>query len=131
MRAAPLSSLLLALAFVTGCGERKIEGDCEGMCEPYGPASPIPEVGTCQQGMCTPTFGECITRDEIDTCAEACAEQGSVCVENGCAGATYLIYLVLPICEDISMEPGVDIAHSCDEPIDWQFSQSVRCCCAQ
>ncbi|NVB36865.1 hypothetical protein G6O69_03425 [Pseudenhygromyxa sp. WMMC2535] len=121
-------TLLSVLVLGEGCGEHRLDGDCDGMCQPYGPTRP--GVGECKDGMCTPTFGECITKDEITTCSEACEVQGSVCVENGCAGGTYLIYAVEEWCEEHD-DGSTNISHGCEEPVDWQVNSTVECCCAQ
>lgn len=121
--------LLLALGLA--CSDRAIGGEegCDGMCQPYGPEQP--GVGECLQGACSPTFFDCISKEEISTCAEACAAQGSTCVENACAEATYLLYGSMNICEHA---PGMGgpFERGCDEAIDWQvFNGAVQCCCEQ
>jgi hypothetical protein len=89
-----------------------------------------PGVGECKEGICTPTYAECVHRDDISTCAEACAVQGTSCVTNGCGGYTYRIYYDITVCEDPDLD-GIGIERECNEPIDWQFNATVKCCCEQ
>lgn len=127
-------STLFLLCYLTlaglACGERTAsdEDGCDGMCQPFGPEQP--GVGECVQGACSPTFLDCVSKDAISTCAEACAAQGSTCAENACADATYLIYFSMEGCEHA---PGMGgpFSGACDEPIDWQFNSAVQCCCEQ
>lgn len=119
--------MLLALA--AGCGPRNIEAtDCGGVCQVAGPD--YPGVGECVDATCTPTYGECIARDQFETCAEACAAQGSACSTNGCGGHTYLVYTIPEYCEDPEIM-GVEVEHDCGEPIGWQVNTAARCCCEQ
>jgi hypothetical protein len=101
---------------------------CDAICEPYG--SLYPGVGECKDGECTPTFGECFSKGDFDTCAAACAAQGSVCAENACAESTSAVIGSLEWCQDREKE-GVARPHGCDEAIDWQFTSAARCCCEQ
>ncbi|WP_146661748.1 hypothetical protein [Enhygromyxa salina] len=98
------------------------------MCQPAGPK--YPGVGECQEGVCTPTYAECSDQSDISTCAEACEEQGTSCVANGCGGYTYRIYANFEWCEDPARS-GFEVERECDEPIDWQFNSAVKCCCEQ
>lgn len=115
------ATLLLACA-LTACGSRQAGGDDEA---PLG----------------TPEWSPC-AGDEVQDCAEACAEAGMTCVENGCAAepefcdpepcdmATQALALdPEPFCSDASV--GTFVATTCDAPIDWLFSNTVRCCCAE
>lgn len=89
----------------------------------------------------TPDWSACSAKDESQTCAEVCAAEGTTCVAQGCAAdpefcdpepcdmATRVMGLGEDICEDPSL--GGYIADACDAPIDWLFSDTVRCCCAQ
>lgn len=120
--------LWCAVLLLGGCNERQLDGDCDGMCMPAGAA--FPGVGECQAGVCTPTYGECVTKSEFTTCAQACEAQGSTCVSNGCGGYTYRIYLELEWCEDPERTGGT-ISRECDEPIDYQVNEAVKCCCEQ
>lgn len=122
------SQTLLLLSLLAACSSRPVDSDCEGMCQPAGPE--YPGVGECKEGVCTPTYGECAVQSDISTCAEACEVQGSSCVANGCGGYTYQLYTVLEWCEDAEIQ-GVQLAGECDEPIEWQFSSAVQCCCEQ
>ena len=116
------------LTTVVACGDRRLDGDCQGMCEPFHPD--LPEIGACKNGACGPTLFECSLRTQVETCAEACEAQGTACAENACAGATYMIYLTETYCEE-DRELGSLISHGCEEPIDWQPNWAVRCCCRQ
>ncbi len=71
-----------------------------------------------------------MTKAEISTCAQACAAQGTTCVTNGCGGFTYRIYFALELCEDPE-RTGLEIAHDCEAPIDYQANDAVKCCCEQ
>ncbi|PRP96516.1 hypothetical protein ENSA5_35920 [Enhygromyxa salina] len=119
---------LATLTLTVACSSRSVTQDCDGMCEPAGPA--FPGVGECVEGVCTPTYGECADKSEVSTCAEVCEAEGSVCVTNGCGGHTYRIYTILEWCEDPD-RIGVEIAHDCNEPVDWQVNAAVKCCCEQ
>ena len=120
--------LLAIILALSACNDDVTNESCSGMCSVY--TAEHPGVGECVAGTCSPTFGECVIRDETSTCSEACAAQGSVCAENQCAGYTYLLYGGPPLCEDPDRQ-GASVAHGCDEPIDWQFNTAARCCCEQ
>lgn len=119
---------LLATFVLLACSSRPVDHDCDSMCQPAGPE--FPGVGDCKAGVCTPTFGECASKDDISTCAQACEAQDSACVTNGCGGSTYQIYAIFDWCEDPE-RIGVAIAHDCDAPVDWQVNSAVKCCCEQ
>lgn len=121
-------SILLALVALGACTARPVSSDCDGVCQPAGPA--FPGVGECVQGVCTPTYVECTTKEEVSTCTQACEAQGSTCATNGCGGHTYQIFSFLEWCED-SENVGVEVDHECDAPIDWQVNDAVKCCCEQ
>ena len=120
--------LVFLLTAVSACGDRRLDGDCEGMCEPFHPD--LPEIGICKDGSCGPTLFECSQRDQVETCAQACEAQGTVCAENACGGATYMIYLTETYCEGQPVS-GTLISRGCEEPIEWQFNTVARCCCKQ
>ncbi|KIG17621.1 hypothetical protein DB30_03102 [Enhygromyxa salina] len=67
---------------------------------------------------------------DISTCAEACEAQGSSCVANGCGGYTYRLYYNITLCEDPD-RTGILFEHECDDPIEWQLNEAVKCCCEQ
>jgi hypothetical protein len=119
---------ILVLPILHGCGNDPLPNDCGGVCEPFG--SLYPEVGTCKDGACSPTFGECFEKGEFETCDQACTAAGSTCVENGCAGYTSIVIGSLEWCQDPDKE-GTARPHTCDAPIDWQFTSAGRCCCEQ
>lgn len=54
----------------------------------YG--SLYPGVGECRDGDCTPTFGECFSAGDFDTCAEACAACSSTTI--ACRGVSPCAY---------------------------------------
>jgi hypothetical protein len=120
--------ILLVLFSLSACSSRPVDSDCDGMCQPAGPE--YPGVGECKEGVCTPTYADCSDKNDISTCAEACEAQGSTCVANGCGGYTYRIYYDITLCEDPERMGG-EIKRECDEPIDWQFNEAVKCCCEQ
>jgi hypothetical protein len=113
---------------LAACADRPVDSDCDGMCQPAGPA--FPGVGECVSGACTPTYVECTTMEQVATCSEACEARGSTCATNGCGGYTYRIYSFLEWCEDPE-RTGVEVDHDCDAPIDWQINDAVKCCCEQ
>jgi hypothetical protein len=90
----------------------------------------------------TPEWAPCAAEGEVETCADACATSDMQCVANGCAAepeycnpdscdmATQALALDTSVfCTDASV--GIFVATTCEEPIHWLFSNTVRCCCAQ
>jgi hypothetical protein len=119
---------LTAFVLLTpACSDRPIDSDCGQACEPF---APLPGVGECREGHCTPTVFECFDKMEFDTCTAMCESVGSACAEKACAGATYFIHGSLEHCLDPSSE-GAPVGHPCDEPIDWQAYTIAQCCCEQ
>jgi hypothetical protein len=114
--------VIVSLVFLTGCNDRQAsDGDDD--------SSAMPE------------WSACAMKDEVQTCAELCGSQGTECVPNGCAAdpefcdpepcdmATQVLALdAEAICADPSV--GGFVATTCDAPVDWLFSNTVRCCCA-
>ncbi|NJK31182.1 MAG: hypothetical protein HC927_01525 [Deltaproteobacteria bacterium] len=102
-------------------------GDCGVTCKVY--TVPDPDVGTCQDGACSPTFSECVAQsDGYVNCDQICALEGKTCVEDGCNGFT-TIQGGLPAC----MNAGFSTAKSsqaCGANISWNTSYGA-CCCAQ
>lgn len=105
--------------------------------EACGPPQAAEENGPSE----TPQWSECFAKDEVQTCAEACATAGMECAANGCPAepeycdpepcdmATQAIASETQVfCSDPSV--GGFVAGSCDQPIDWLFLINVRCCCA-
>ncbi|WP_146657989.1 hypothetical protein [Enhygromyxa salina] len=119
---------LILFSFLTACSARTVDSDCDSMCQLAGPD--YPGVGECKEGVCTPTYAECSAMGDVSTCAEACEAQGSSCVANGCGGYTYRIFYDMMFCE-APTAIGVEIERECDEPIDWQLNEAVKCCCEQ
>jgi hypothetical protein len=89
-------------------------------------------------------WSPCVSKDDPDTetCATVCAAMGTTCVATGCAAvaencdpepcdmATQVLALdAAALCADASA--GLFVASTCDEPIDWLFSNTLRCCCAE
>ena len=107
--------------FVVGCGQ-----------------PPTSDAG--EEGAEEATWGSCFGKDLATTCAEICELEGLVCVEAGCPAepqfcepdscdmATRVMGIGDQICEDVS--GGGFYADGCNAPIDWLFSNTVRCCCA-
>ena len=123
-------SLALALTGLLGCsppGASSLEQGCEGVCELY---APVPGVGECVEGQCTPTFHGCFDKAEFDTCDAYCESIGSVCAQNACGGGTYVIHAIVEWCEDPSKE-GILREGACGEPIGWQVNTGAQCCCEQ
>lgn len=120
--AKPLTLSLLLL----GCGARQVDDDSDVMDGPTG----------------MPDWSPCVSEGEVETCAEACADEGMTCVANGCAVdpyycapgdcsmATQALALGEGVfCTDESV--GVFVASTCEEPIHWLFNDTLRCCCAE
>lgn len=97
------------------------------------------EQGDAPGGI--PEWSPCVGK-EVETCAEVCAAQGTTCVENGCPAeveycdpepcdmATQVLALdAAGLCAGAS--GGAFVAAECDAPIDWLFSNTLRCCCAE
>jgi hypothetical protein len=91
-----------------------------------------------------PEWSPCVSKGdpETETCATVCAAMGTECVANGCDAvaeycdpepcdmATQALALdAEALCADASA--GRFVASTCDEPIHWLFSNTLRCCCAE
>lgn len=75
-------------------------------------------------------LSECVDRVEgtIQTCEAICEEQGSICVERGCDGATYVLGMLPEVCTDPSGGGAFD--GECQSEIDWKiFANRAMCCC--
>lgn len=81
----------------------------------------------CQGGQCAPSWSGCVTKvDGFNTCAEACENGGTKCVENGCLGNTIKLYSSL---RDCTTEQGSSFfAEPCDKIQDW-LKPAIKCCC--
>ena len=103
-------------------------GGCDAACGPNA---------LCSGGECSePALSPCFYPADM-TCAQACADLGQICVENGCNGGTYAWYMSVDGCiaesfPDYSQSPcdqyysgdtGGSAFIVMDEP-------AVRCCCA-
>jgi len=116
-----LNSTLLSVTILAGCSDRRAnDGD--------------------DLGDATPEWSGCAMKDEVQTCAEVCATQGTVCVVGGCPArpdfcepdncelATQVLAInAEALCADPSV--GTFVVTTCDATIDWLFSNTVRCCC--
>lgn len=88
-----------------------------------------PPIGSCVEGVCTPTWSECVLQsDGYETCDEICALEGKTCVTQGCNGDTFLMNGDLTGCN--AGIPLQTTAITCEGPIGWQQSAGA-CCCAQ
>jgi hypothetical protein len=91
-----------------------------------------------------PEWSPCVSHGDPDTetCADVCATMGTTCVANGCDAvadycdpepcdmATQALALDAEAsCADASV--GGFVASTCEEPIHWLFSNTLRCCCAE
>jgi len=89
-----------------------------------------------------PDWSSCFGKGEVESCAEACAVDGLVCVANGCPvdpdhcgpGDCDMATQAFasgtdPFCSDETV--GGFLAATCEEPIHWLFSNTLRCCCAE
>jgi len=89
-----------------------------------------------------PDWSPCAAKGEVETCAELCEASGMICVADGCpvdpqfcdpdpcdAATQALAIGAGQFCVDASV--GTFVSSSCDAPIEWLFSNTLRCCCAQ
>lgn len=116
-------AVLLALG---GCSQRRVSD-----------AGEVGEAG----GTAVAEWSPCAYKGEVSSCAELCAAQGMACHESACPAdpefcdpepcdmATRVMGLGEGICEDHS--GGGYFADACDAPIEWLFSNTVRCCCGE
>jgi hypothetical protein len=86
-----------------------------------------------------PEWSSCVVEDEFDTCAEVCAAEGMACAAAGCPAepmyckpdscdmATSMLSLGDAICSDPTV--GVFVAAACEDPIEFIFTDTARCCC--
>ena len=84
-------------------------------------------------------WSACVVEGEYSTCAEVCAAQDMTCVALGCPAdpmfckpddcnmATSMIGLGEAICSDPTV--GGFVAATCDDPIEFVFTDTARCCC--
>ena len=119
--------MLALVTVLTGCGARQAsDGEDEG-------AELIDS---------NPEWSPCAMKGEVESCAELCAAHGTECVENGCPAelascdpepcemATQVLALnAEALCA--SPSGGGFVATTCDAPIEWLFSNTLRCCCAE
>ncbi|PRQ08964.1 hypothetical protein [Enhygromyxa salina] len=118
--------LVVLTALMVGCGARQVsEGDDDD----------LPSA--------TPEWAPCVTNDtDWKNCAEVCAAEGLECVANACPAdpeycnpkpcdmATQASALGgTELCADALA--GGSVATTCEAPIDWLFSNTLRCCCAE
>ncbi len=108
------------LVITTACSSRQADGHDD------------PDLGV-------PQWSECVVAGEYETCADVCAMQGMQCAAlacpadplyckpNDCDMATSVIGLGEGICSDPSV--GGFVAASCDDPIEFIFTDTARCCC--
>ena len=114
------AELVILVLIVGGCGDRQATTGESGL----PPAEP--------------DWSECVTKGEFETCTEVCAAQDMQCAANACPAepmyckpddcdmATSLLGLD-GICTDPSL--GVYVASPCDDPIEFIFTDTARCCC--
>jgi hypothetical protein len=100
-------------------------GGCGVVCE----VNMAGNVGGCADSQCLPYWSECFQQnDGFTTCDQVCQAEGKACVEDGCAGYTW-IQGPIELCNNGS----TDVLHStvsCAGAIVWQGNHG-RCCCAQ
>jgi hypothetical protein len=113
--------MMLAVLLTAGCGARHAN-DGEG-------GSFVGDPG----------WSPCVVKGEFETCAEVCEAEGMVCVAAGCPVdpysckpddcdmATSLLSLGDGICIDESV--GGSVAAACEDPIEFIFNDTARCCC--
>lgn len=87
-----------------------------------------------------PKWSSCVIEDdEFETCAEVCAVEGTACVAAGCPAepmyckpnscdmATSMLGLGDAICSDPTA--ATFVAGACEDPIEFIFTDTARCCC--
>jgi hypothetical protein len=86
-----------------------------------------------------PDWSPCVVEGEFDTCAQVCDAEGMRCVSAGCPAepmyckpascdmATSMLSLGDAICSDPTV--GVFVAAACEDPIEFIFTDTARCCC--
>lgn len=114
-------------------------GGCGNACITHDHALDI-LVGSCNEGACLPTFGECWSGGEFATCADYCASIGQTCAQGGgdgapllgCAGYTLRHYEAASghACVD-TPDFGWASWAGCTAQIDIPASDQIRCCCTQ
>lgn len=100
----------------------------------YGGASacgPSTETPICDpaRASCEPQLSGCVDRsgpEDDRSCAEICEELGGGCRARACDGHTYMKFLG---CEDDDHDGGSVSTLDCEDPVEWQVSDSVQCCC--
>jgi hypothetical protein len=97
-------------------------GTCGHTCPGSG------DGGGCLNGACLPFWGECFAPDDFVDCDGACAAEGKTCAENGCDGATNVLYLALDACE--ALGSGDENSLGCGSDFS-QVGPAMRCCCNQ
>lgn len=115
-----MPTLLLAIMLTIGCSERQVDDGESG--------SPPSE----------PDWSACVVEGEYETCADVCVAQDMQCAANACPAdpmyckpddcdmATSLIGLD-GICTDPSA--GIYVRSACNDPIEFIFTDTARCCC--
>jgi len=114
-------------------------GGCGNTCITHDHALDV-LVGSCHEGACLPTFGECWSGGEFATCADYCASIGQTCAQGGgdgapllgCAGYTLRHYEAASghACVDTPDFGWVSWA-GCTAQIDLPQTDQIRCCCTQ
>ena len=114
--------LLSTATLLSGCGGRQADGGDDS-----------------QAG--SPVWSPCMVEGEAETCTEVCAAEGMACLANQCPAepesckpdscdmATSVLGLGDGICSD--NPAGAFVSASCDEPIEFIFNDTARCCCAE
>jgi hypothetical protein len=118
--------IILVTTLAIACGDRQLDGDS---------GDGEPQLGT-------PEWSPCVTENEgLVTCAEICAASGTVCVANACVAvptsckpdscdmATSNLGLGNGICSDPLV--GGFVAAPCEDPVEFIFNDTARCCCAE
>jgi len=84
-------------------------------------------------------WSPCVTKGQFETCAEVCASHSMSCVAAGCdaipmyckPGSCEMATSVLSLGDAICSDPDVGgfVAAGCDDPIEFIFNDTARCCC--
>jgi hypothetical protein len=96
-----------------------------------GTCGHVCKSGVCNNGVCTATFGACITSSSgFTTCNAACEAQSQTCVANSCGGGyTYMAWSNIQSCNEAAA-PTTARTAACDAAIAWASITYARCCCS-
>lgn len=91
-------------------------------------------IGECIDGECGPHLSDCMAGQ---SCENACATYGEVCVERGCEGATAFAFMAGTQaeadarCGEAMRVDAVGVEVTCGEVLPLGQATTWRCCCDQ